>query len=138
MDGAGGYVRAVGLEFALPDEMLSDVISSGEWVSAAHELASALDLALPGSFGEGLLDADKVGEGGVGGVSCRRAGTTRRACFENCVPKRLVCSSVRRIPSARLTRESGAPKTMVSASHVREPSLHGRRAILPSLRFGTS
>lgn len=58
------------LSLRYPDEMLSDVISSGEWVSAARELASALDLALPGSFGESLLDADKVGEGGVGGVSC--------------------------------------------------------------------
>lgn len=46
------------LSLRYPGKELADVIDSGEWVSAAREIAAALDMVLPDSFGGSLPDSD--------------------------------------------------------------------------------
>lgn len=43
------------LSFRYPDVVLAQVVSSGEWVEAAREVTTALDLALPEDFGAELV-----------------------------------------------------------------------------------
>lgn len=42
------------LSFTYPDQVLADAVLSGEWCAAAQELAAALNLELPVSFGNSL------------------------------------------------------------------------------------
>lgn len=46
------------LSLRYPGKELADVIDSGEWVSAAREIAAALDMVLPDSFSGNLPDSD--------------------------------------------------------------------------------
>lgn len=53
------------LSLRYPSKELADAIDSGEWVSAAREIAAVLDMVLPDSFGDGLPDSDSGSSGAV-------------------------------------------------------------------------